>query len=408
MMLKLVLRNAQRMQAHAALGASRRLMLAAEASAPSSASEASSIFAKVGRDVPLKVVPRAERRAVRKTVKHSTDAAAGHKVVRTSSLPARISFALLAGSISGSILWHFILDDGIKERITGTLGSTFLGDIYAVVAKKVEETVKPFTDPSRQKLLPDWPIPQVPADTPPVPVLVLDLEDTLVHSEWSVRCCKLVYSVIHVVLTIQCCLLQRKHGWRHAKRPGVDEFLETLCQYYEIVIFSQNYGAEEIVQKLDPKQCALHILSRDATRYLNGAHVKDLSNLNRNLKQVVILDDDPAAYQLQPENAIPIKPFTNGRDRDDHELKDLIPFLKALASERVPDFRQVIGEFRDDDGVVRDLATKYGARVHQLEMEKAQQKKKGFGGFVRGRMSHHPASPTGGVAASGFSGGPHV
>lgn len=385
MMLKLVLRNAQRMQARAALGACRRLMLAAEASAPSSVSETSSIFAKVGRDIPLKVVPRAERRAARKTAKHSTDAAAGHKVVRTSSLPARISFALLAGSISGSILWHFMLDDSIKERITGALGSTFLGDIYAVVAKKVEETVKPFTDPSRQKLLPDWPIPQVPADTPPVPVLVLDLEDTLVHSEWS-----------------------RKHGWRHAKRPGVDEFLETLCQYYEIVIFSQNYGAEEIVQKLDPKQCALHVLSRDATRYLNGAHVKDLSNLNRNLKQVVILDDDPAAYQLQPENAIPIRPFTNGRDRDDHELKDLIPFLKALASERVPDFRQVIGEFRDDDGVVRDLATKYGARVHQLEMEKEQQKKKGFGGFVRGRMSHHPASPTGGVAASGFSGGPHV
>ncbi|POM60366.1 Mitochondrial import inner membrane translocase subunit TIM50 [Phytophthora palmivora] len=383
-MLMLVLRNAQRgVRASAAQGACRRLM-SAEVSAPSSVSEASSVFAKVGRDIPLKVVPRAERRAARKAAKHSSDAPTGHKVVRTSSLPARISFALLAGSISGSILWHF-LDEGIKSNIKETLGATFLGDIYVVVAKKVEETVKPFTDPSRLKLLPDWPIPQVPADTPPVPVLVLDLEDTLVHSEWS-----------------------RKHGWRHAKRPGVDEFLETLCQYYEIVIFSQNYGAEEIVMKLDPKQCALHVLSRDATRYLNGAHVKDLSNLNRDLKQVVILDDDPAAYQLQPENAIPIKPFTNGRDRDDHELKDLIPFLKALASERVPDFRQVISEFRDDDGVVRDLATKYGARVHQLEMQKEQQKKKGFGGFVRGRMSHHPAPSTGGVAASGFSGGPHV
>ncbi|KAF1782143.1 Mitochondrial import inner membrane translocase subunit Tim50 [Phytophthora cactorum] len=384
MMLKLVLRNAQRgARASAAMGSSRQLMLAAEAATPSSVSEASSVLAKVGRDIPLKVVPRAERRAARKAAKHSTDAAAGHKVVRTSSLPARISFALLAGSISGSIVWNFLLDDNIKNRITETLGATFLGDIYAIVAKKVEETVKPFTDPSRQKLLPDWPIPQVPADTPPVPVLVLDLEDTLVHSEWS-------------------------HGWRHAKRPGVDEFLETLCQYYEIVIFSQNYGAEEIVQKLDPKQCALHVLSRDATRYLNGAHVKDLSNLNRDLRQVVILDDDPDAYQLQPENAIPVMPFTDGRDRDDHELKDLIPFLKALASERVPDFRQVIGEFRDDDGVVRDLATKYGARVHQLEMQKEQKKKKGFGGFVRGRMSHHPAPPTGGVAASGFSGGPHV
>ncbi|OWZ17252.1 Mitochondrial import inner membrane translocase subunit TIM50 [Phytophthora megakarya] len=394
-MLRLVLRNAQLgVQASAALGACRRLALAAEVSAPSSVSEAAAVFAKVGRDVPLQVVSRAERRAARKAAKHSTDAAAGHKVVRTSSLPARISFALLAGSISGSIVWHFLLDDGLKTRIKDTLGSTFLGDVYVVIAKKVEETVKPFTDPSRLKLLPDWPIPQVPADTPPVPVLVLDLEDTLVHSD-------------DVVLTFDV-LLQRKHGWRHAKRPGVDEFLETLCQYYEIVIFSQNYGAEEIVMKLDPKQCALHVLSRDATRYLNGAHVKDLSNLNRDLKQVVILDDDPAAYQLQPENAIPIKPFTNGRDRDDHELKDLIPFLKALASERVSDFRQVIGEFRDDDGVVRDLATKYGARVHQLEMQKQQQKKKGFGGFVRGRMSHHPAPPTGGVAASGFSGGPHV
>ncbi|CAI5735556.1 unnamed protein product [Peronospora destructor] len=384
-MQRLVLRSAQRgIRASTVLGGFRRMTLTAESSLFSSMSEVSPVSTKVGRDIPLKVVPRAERRAARQAAKHSTDAAE-HKVVRTSSLPARISFALLAGSISGSILWHFMLDDSIKFRIKETLGATFLGDVYAFVAKKVQETVKPFTDPSRQKLLPDWPIPQVPADTPPVPVLVLDLEDTLVHSEWS-----------------------RKHGWRHAKRPGVDEFLETLCQYYEIVIFSQNYGAEEIVQKLDPKQCALHVLSRDATRYMNGAHVKDLSNLNRNLRQVVILDDDPAAYQLQPENAIPLKPFTDGRDRDDHELNDLIPFLKALASERVSDFRQVIGEFRDDDGVVRDLAAKYGARVHQLERQKQQQKKKGFGGFVRGRLSHHPATQTGNVTASGFSGSPHV
>lgn len=188
-MLRLVLRNAQRgARVSAALGATRRLMLAAEAGAPTSVSEASSVLAKVGRDIPLKVVPRAERRAARKAAKHSADASE-HKVVRTSSLPARISFALLAGSISGSILWHFVLDDGLKTRITETLGATVLGDVYAFLAKKVEETVKPFTDPSRQKLLPDWPIPQVPADTPPVPVLVLDLEDTLVHSEWSVRSC---------------------------------------------------------------------------------------------------------------------------------------------------------------------------------------------------------------------------
>lgn len=198
-----------------------------------------------------------------------------------------------------------------------------------------------------------------------------------------------------------------------------------IClQYYEIVVFSQNPLAEEVVAKLDPKvwmppallprdriitgltrtmacelnviqQCALHILSRDATRYLKGAHVKDLANLNRDIRQVVIVDDDPAAYQLQPENAIPIKPFTNGRDRDDHELKDLIPFLKALASERVPDFRTVLEEFRDEDGVVRDLPSRYSARVRALEMQKEQEKQKGLGGFIRGRLSHRPPPPIG-------------
>lgn len=150
--------------------------------------------------------------------------------------------------------------------------------------------------------------------------------------------------------------------------------------------------AEEIVMKLDPKQCVLHVLSRDATRYYNGAHVKDLNNLNRDLRQVILLDDDPEAYQLNPENAIPIKPFTDGRDREDQELKDLIPFLKAMAMERIPDFRAVLAEFREEDGVIRDLPSKYTARVRALEMQQQQEKQKGLGGFIRGRLAHRPSN----------------
>jgi import inner membrane translocase subunit TIM50 len=386
MLTRALLRNAVALRAASRAGAGssrfalnrfalKRFSTAEAADASAAASSASSMLSAVGRDIPLTVVSRQARRQARNLEKQpgaGVGGGAAVKGVRTSSLPSKISFALLAGSVSGSVLWHFLLSEATKKSITDTLGATFLGDIYAFGATKVEELFRPFTDPSREKLLPDWPIPQVPADTPPVPVLVLDLEDTLVHSEWS-----------------------RKHGWRHAKRPGVDEFLETLCQYYEIVIFSQNPLAEEVVAKLDPKQCALHILSRDATRYLKGAHVKDLANLNRDLRQVVIVDDDPAAYQLQPENAIPIKPFTNGRDRDDHELTDLIPFLKALASERVPDFRNVLEEFRDEDGVVRDLPSRYSARVRALEMQKEQEKQKGLGGFIRGRLAHRPPPPIG-------------
>lgn len=33
-------------------------------------------------------------------------------------------------------------------------------------------------------------------------------------------------------------LSQRQHGWRTAKRPGVDYFIAYLSQFYEIVIFT--------------------------------------------------------------------------------------------------------------------------------------------------------------------------
>ena len=72
----------------------------------------------------------------------------------------------------------------------------------------------PFTAPSRAKLLPDWPLdylqPPIPADTPCPHTLVLDMEDTLICSTWD-----------------------RRYGWRHAKRPGADEFLKELSRYYE-------------------------------------------------------------------------------------------------------------------------------------------------------------------------------
>lgn len=116
-----------------------------------------------------------------------------------------------------------------------------------------------------------------------------------------------------------------------------------------------------------------------------------MSKLNRDIRQIVLIDDDPAAYQLQPENAIPVRPYTDGRNREDTELRELIPFLKALATEHVGDFRSVLAEFRDEDGVIRDLPAKYASRVRQLEIRKEQEKQKGLGGFIRGRLSSRPS-----------------
>jgi TFIIF-interacting CTD phosphatase-like protein len=55
---------------------------------------------------------------------------------------------------------------------------------------------------------------------------------------------------------------------------------------------------------------------------LHGLYVKDLKILKRNLSKVVIVDNIPESYALQPENGIEIKPWY-GNDDSDRELKYL-------------------------------------------------------------------------------------
>ena len=103
-----------------------------------------------------------------------------------------------------------------------------------------------YTEPTFPKLLPDM-------DPQPPYTLVLSLEDMLIHSEWS-----------------------REHGWRTAKRPGLDYFLGYLSQYYELVLFTSMplAYADQIVKKLDPYHFMLFSLFREGTRYENGQYVK--------------------------------------------------------------------------------------------------------------------------------------
>ena len=79
--------------------------------------------------------------------------------------------------------------------------------------------------------------------------LVLDLNETLIYSNWK-----------------------RDRGWRTFKRPGVDAFLEHLAQFYEIVVYSDQLSmyVDPVVERLDKKQCIRHRLSRVATRYQDG------------------------------------------------------------------------------------------------------------------------------------------
>jgi import inner membrane translocase subunit TIM50 len=71
----------------------------------------------------------------------------------------------------------------------------------------------------------------------------------------------------------------------------------------------------------------MYRLFREGTRYKDGKYIKDLSHLNRDLSKVIIMDSNPDAFCLQPENGIALKPWKG--EAKDAGLLAYIPFLEG-------------------------------------------------------------------------------
>ncbi|KAK9809329.1 hypothetical protein WJX73_005759 [Symbiochloris irregularis] len=273
---------------------------------------------------------------------------------------------LLAGFLaSGAALayYQFRYDCNEIEQLVlqsrqqqGSFPSQLWADLlaaYAAQRAQFESEVKKYSDPPSDHLLPDLP-PQVRH----VRTLVLDLDDTLVHSDWT-----------------------RGRGWRTFKRPGTDDFLQQLVAHFELVVYTSQLPtyADPILDRLDPNHFIQFRLYRDSTRYINGRHVRDLSMLNRDLNKVLLVTTDTHAAALQPDNAVKIKPWK--LEAEDTVLLDLLPFLEAVWSTNVPDVRDVVRSYQG-----QDIPTAYRDRMHQLQEANKQQKhgRKGFlGSFTR-------------------------
>lgn len=202
-----------------------------------------------------------------------------------------------------------------------------------------------YKEPAFEKLLPD---PDPMFERPYT--LVVSMDDLLIHSEWT-----------------------REHGWRVAKRPGVDYFLHYLSQYYELVLFtSQPFAmAEPLVRKLDPYRFIVWPLFREATKYKDGEISKDLSYLNRDLSKVVVIDTNARHTRDQPENAIILPPWTgNPKDKD---LVSLIPFLEYIHTMQYSDVREVLKTFAG-----KNIPTEFARReaIARAEFQKEYQAQK--------------------------------
>jgi CTD small phosphatase-like protein 2 len=120
-------------------------------------------------------------------------------------------------------------------------------------------------------------------------------------------------------------------------RPYAIEILKEISQHFEVIVFTASHScyANVVLDYLDPHQQYIHhrLFRESCVVSDEGVYIKDLRVFgNRNLQDIVLVDNAAYSYGYQVENGIPIIPFYD--NKEDQELKHLIPYLKSLAGAR--------------------------------------------------------------------------
>jgi CTD small phosphatase-like protein 2 len=111
------------------------------------------------------------------------------------------------------------------------------------------------------------------------------------------------------------------------------------------VVFTASHAcyANPVIDYLDPDGTlvAKRLFRENCRQVSESLYVKDLTVLrNRQLKNLVLIDNAAYSYALQLDNGVPIIPFYN--NRKDCELRELTSFLLTLLD--VDDVRPVLRE----------------------------------------------------------------
>ena len=165
--------------------------------------------------------------------------------------------------------------------------------------------------------------------------LILDLDETLVHSSFT------PFEKNDIILDVD--FEGVMYNIYVLVRPDAQKFIKTVAKFYEVVIFTASISkyASPLLDILDNEKNIKYRLYRDHCTYINGIYIKDLKKLNRSLKDLIIVDNSPIAYAFDADNGLPIKTWVE--DPNDKELMKLIPILEFLS--KVKDVRKYIDSF---------------------------------------------------------------
>ena len=139
-------------------------------------------------------------------------------------------------------------------------------------------------------------------------VLVLDLDETLIHCSTFPPHPKVESFTVEY---------PDESVYVH-KRPGVDAFLREITQVFDTYIYTYGtmFYADPILDVLCPMIRQNHRLFREKCEVRNGVVRKDLKRFGRPLSAVILVEDNPDAKRMYPDNTI-IVPKWNGTPHDD-------------------------------------------------------------------------------------------
>ena len=160
--------------------------------------------------------------------------------------------------------------------------------------------------------------------------LVLDLDETLISFKFT----KISMGIGKLIL-----------------RPGLEEFLEEVQKFYEIIVFTSGTKdyADAILSIIEQKNNSKYFdgfLYREHTFLMGKKYIKDLSKLGRDLSKTIIVDNLPHSFKLQRENGILINSFY-GDNMNDKALFELKRILIKIYEEK-KDVRDSIIKYKED------------------------------------------------------------
>lgn len=116
-------------------------------------------------------------------------------------------------------------------------------------------------------------------------LLVLDLDETLVHSSF-----KSFYKKADIELSLKFDGVY--HKIYVSKRPYVNEFLKRMNELFDLYIFTASIPeyANPVIDRLDVHNVTKNRLYRDDCIEQNGSFIKNLAVFQRSMSELILLD----------------------------------------------------------------------------------------------------------------------